>query len=99
MSKKDYFYLLMHFGSNPKYLELELYFIKMLQLNTQYDIVYMYSCHDTPQEFIKIIKLFKVRAISYNDRNITYDIKNFTSKYISFNTLRTCNFLFASKLT
>jgi len=99
MVKKDYAYVLVHFGSNPKYLELELYFIKMLQLNTNYDIVYMYSCHDTPQEFIKIVKLLKVRMFRYDDRNITYDIKNFTSSYISFNTLRTCNFLFASKLT
>ena len=55
MVKKDYAYVLVHFGSNPKYLELELYFIKMLQLNTNYDIVYMYSCHDTPQEFIKLL--------------------------------------------
>lgn len=99
MNKSKYAYVLVHFGSNPKYLELELYFIKMLQLNTNHDIVYMYSYHDTPQEFIKIIKKFKVRTISYDDRNITFDIKNFTSKYISFNTLRTCNFLFASKLT
>ena len=42
MSKKDYAYVLVHFGSNPKYLELELYFIKMLQLNTIYDILYLY---------------------------------------------------------
>jgi alpha-N-acetylglucosamine transferase len=70
----------------------------MLKENTKYDIIYLYSINDTPQEFIKIIESLNVKVISYNDKNITYDIQKFKSYYEHFNTLRTCNYLFALKL-
>jgi len=96
-----YAFVLIHFGSNPKYLELELYFLLNLRRKTSYDIVYMYSVNDTPTEFIKAVKKIcpTAKAISYDDNNITYNIQNFQSFYEHFNTLRTCNFIFANQLT
>ena len=41
MSKNAY--ATIHFGSNPVYLELELYFFIMLQKYTTNDILYLYS--------------------------------------------------------
>jgi alpha-N-acetylglucosamine transferase len=93
-------FVLIHFGSNIKYLELELYFLNMLKKNTNNDIIYLYSINDTPYTFINIIKTNYsfVKIISYNDNNITYNITNFNSYYKHFNTLRTCNFIFAYTL-
>lgn len=51
-----YAFCLIHFGNKPKYLELEIYTIIMLKKNTKYDIVYLYSINDTPNNFINIIK-------------------------------------------
>lgn len=96
--KTDYAFCIIHFGNNKKYLEYEIYTILMLKKNTQYDIVYLYSINDTPIEFVKIIKSLNVSVKSYNDKNITYDIKKFNSHYKHFNTLRTCNYIFALKL-
>lgn len=99
-------FVLIHFGSNIKYLELELYFLIMLRNKTKNDIIYMYSINDTPKSYIDIIdkymnvdKSLKIKIIPYDDKNITYDIDGFQSNYTSFNTLRTCNFLFAYTLT
>jgi hypothetical protein len=93
-----YAFVLIHFGDNPKYLELEIYTIMMLKNNTKYDIVYLYSINDTPEYFIKIMSKLCTKVMGFDDKGITYDIKNFTSLYKHFNTLRTCDFLFAYKL-
>jgi alpha-N-acetylglucosamine transferase len=99
--KTDYAFCMIHFGNNKKYLEYEIYTILMLKQNTKYNIVYLYSIHDTPIEFIEIIKSLKVFVKGYNDKNITFDLKNskFKSTYEHFNTLRTCNYIFALQLT
>ena len=93
-----YAYALIHFGNNPKYLELEIYFIKNLQRNTVYDIIYLYSVSDTPQKYVDIIKSLSIKTVPYDDTGITYNITNFVSGYQHFNTLRTCNFIYAYKL-
>jgi len=92
-------FVIIHFGDKSKYLELEIYSAIMLKNNTKYDIVYMYSINDTPQMFINVMKRYCTYVIPYDDNNITYNIKNFKSLYQHFNTLRTCNFLYAYKLT
>ena len=38
-----YAYVLVHFGSNIKYLEYEIYTVLMLQRITKHDIVYLYN--------------------------------------------------------
>ena len=91
-------FVIIHFGDKPKYLELEIYFLIMLRNNTKNDIIYMYSIKDTPKSFIKIIKKLCTEVIPYDDTDITFNIKNFKSHYMHFNTLRTCNFLFAFQL-
>jgi len=93
-----YAFVIQHFGNNKKYLEYELYLIFNLKNNTKYDIIYLYSINDTPKSFIDIIKKYVILE-PYDDNNITYNIKNFSSYYKHFNTLRTCNFLFSYKLT
>ena len=40
-------FAIIHFGSNPVYLELELYFFKMLRQYTNNDIIYLYSRSDS----------------------------------------------------
>ena len=90
-------YVIVHFGSNPVYLELELYFFIMLRSYTKMDIIYLYSATDTPQPFVDAARKFCTEVIPYDDRGITYDVK-FESGYSSFNTLRTCNFIFAYTL-
>lgn len=97
MNQKNAF-VIIHFGNNIKYLELELYFIINLKKFTKYEILYMYSINDTPIEYIKIIEKFNILCIKYDDTNITYNITNFSSQYTRFNTLRTCNFMFAYNL-
>lgn len=99
MKKIDNVFCIIHFGDNKKYLEYEIYTILMLKKNTKYDIIYLYSINDTPNEFIKIIESYNVIVKGYNDMNITYNIEKFNSYYDHFNTLRTCNYLFALKLT
>jgi len=98
INNTDYAFCIIHFGNNIKYLEYEIYTILMLKKNTKYDIIYLYSVNDTPPEFVNIIESFDVKTEKYNDLNITYNIKNFNSIYEHFNTLRTCNYLFALKL-
>jgi lipopolysaccharide biosynthesis glycosyltransferase len=98
MSKTQNAFALIHFGSNPKYFELELYFCIMLQKNTANNIIYMYSEADTPATFIEAIKPFVYKVQGFNDTGITYNV-SFESKYTSFNTLRTCDFIFAYLLT
>lgn len=98
MEINPYAFCIIHFGSNKVYLEYEIYTILILKEHTKYDIVYLYSINDTPPEFVDIIKSFGVITEPYNDKNITYEIKNFKSVYEHFNTLRTCNYLFALKL-
>jgi alpha-N-acetylglucosamine transferase len=92
-------FVLVHFGDKSKYLELELYLVINLRNYTKYDIVYMYSINDTPVKFIEIMKEYCTKVIPYDDNNITFNITNFKSSYTNFNTLRTCNFLFAYQLT
>ncbi len=96
--KKNAF-AIVHFGSKPKYLELEIYLAIMLRKNSKADIVYLYSVNDTPNEFVKTIGKFVTKTVPYDDDGITYNIKNFKSYYTHFNTLRTCNFIFAYNLT
>ena len=92
-------YVLIHFGSNPVYLELELYFLIMLKKYTTYDIVYMYSSVDTPKEYVRAVRMLGgIHTRPFNDRGVTYEI-SYPSAYPSFNTLRTCDFIFAYKLT
>lgn len=98
MSKTKNAFVLIHFGSNEKYLELELYFCMMLQKYTRNNIVYMYSEIDTPISFVNAISPFVYRTQGFNDSGITYNV-SFESKYTSFNTLRTCDFIFAYTLT
>jgi hypothetical protein len=95
MSKNAY--VTIHFGSNPVYLELELYFFIMLRKYTKNDIIYLYSTTDTPESFVEAVRPFVTDVIPYDDRGITYDTK-FKSGYTNFNTLRTCNFIFAYTL-
>lgn len=91
-------FVLIHFGDKPKYLELEIYTAKMLKDNSKYDIIYMYSINDTPKYFVDIMKKYCTKTIPFDDNGITYNITNFKSLYKHFNTLRTCNFLFAYQL-
>jgi lipopolysaccharide biosynthesis glycosyltransferase len=86
-----------HFGSNPVYLELELYFFLMLRKYTKNDILYLYSVNDTPQSFVDAVRPLVDSVIPYDDKGITYDVQ-FESGYSNFNTLRTCNFIFAYTL-
>ena len=90
-------FAIIHFGKNPVYLELELYFFKMLRQYTTNDIIYLYSINDTPESFVDAVRPLVTRVVSYDDKNITYDV-SFTSGYSNFNTLRTCNFIFAYTL-
>jgi len=94
----EYAFCIIHFGNIKKYLEYEIYTILMLKKNTKYDIVYLYSVNDTPIEFVNIIKSYDVHVKEFDDTNITYNIKKFHSGYTQFNTLRTCNYIFALKL-
>lgn len=97
MSK--YAVCLVHFGNNKKYLEYEIYTILMLKNNTKNDIIYLYSINDTPIEFVNIINEFDVITIGYDDKEILEYINSFKSIYSQFNTLRTCNYIYAFKLT
>lgn len=96
-AKERYAFAIIHFGSNPVYLELEMYFFKMLRQNTRNDIIYLYSVNDTPQTFVDAIRPLVTEVIPYDDKHITYDV-TFKSEYTNFNTLRTCNFIFAYTL-
>jgi hypothetical protein len=91
-------FVLIHFGDNIKYLELEIYFLINLRKCTNNDIVYLYSINDTPKIFIDIIKHYCDHTIPYNDKGITYGV-SFSSFYKHFNLLRISNFIFAYKLT
>jgi alpha-N-acetylglucosamine transferase len=99
MTNTENAFVIVHFGNKPKYLELEIYLSISLRKNSKNDIVYFYSINDTPQSFVNIMKKYCTHVISYNDNNITFNIKDFPSIYPHFNTLRTCNFLFAYQLT
>ena len=94
--KRDAFAVI-HFGANPIYLELELYFFKMLRQYTRNDIVYLYSVNDTPAGFVDAVRPLVTEVVPYDDRGITYEV-SFKSGYGNFNTLRTCNFIFAYTL-
>ena len=90
-------FAIVHFGSNLVYLELELYFFIMLRKYTKNDILYLYSVNDTPPSFVEAVRPLVDEVIPYDDKGITFDV-NFESGYSSFNTLRTCNFIFAYTL-
>ena len=90
-------FAVIHFGGNPKYLELELYFFKMLRQYTRNDIVYLFSVNDTPPAFVDAVRPLVSEVVPYDDRGITYEVP-FKSEYKNFNTLRTCNFIFAYTL-
>ena len=96
-NKKKCAFAVIHFGSNPVYLELELYFFRMLRQYTTQDIIYLYSATDTPESFVEAVRPMVTEAIPFDDRKITFDV-DFASGYANFNTLRTCNFIFAYKL-
>ena len=93
-----YAFVLIYFDNKIKYIELALYFLLMLKKYTKNDIIFMYSINDTPDNYVKIIQNINVETIGYDDKNITYEINNFKSSYIHFNTLRSCNFIFAYQL-
>ena len=95
--KKRCAFAIIHFGSNPVYLELELYFFKMLRQYTNHDIIYLYSVTDTPPSFVDTVRPFVTNVVPYDDNQITYNV-TFNSGYSNFNTLRTCNFIFAYTL-
>ena len=98
----DYSFVIIHFGNNIKYLEYELYFLMNLSEFTKYDICYLYSIQDTPIDFVEKIKKLNIniKTIPYNDKGVSYNIENtFKSSYTHFNTLRTCNFIYAYLLT
>ena len=95
-SKKNAFAII-HFGKNPVYLELELYFFKMLRQYTNNDILYLYSVNDTPDSFVDAVRPLVTSVVPYDDNGITFNVK-FSSGYTNFNTLRTCNFIFAYTL-
>ena len=98
----EYSFVIIHFGNNIKYLEYELYFLMNLSEYTKYDICYLYSIQDTPIDFVKKIKKLNIniKTIPYNDKGVSYNIENtFKSSYTHFNTLRTCNFIYAYLLT
>ncbi len=97
-TKTDNAFVLIHFGANPKYFELELYFCMMLQKHTTNNIIYMFSERDTPPEFVREIRPYVFDTVGFNDEGITYKV-DFRSGYTSFNTLRTCDFIFAYTLT
>jgi hypothetical protein len=91
-------YVIIHFGSNIKYLEYEMYEIIMLQSISKYDIVYMYSIHDTPEIFVKTIKKMGVKTKGFDDSLIIDRSKKFSSIYPHFNVLRVCCFIYANLL-
>lgn len=93
-----YAYVINHFGAHTKILRHEIFFILNLKKYTNYDIIYLYSINDTPEKFIEIIKQMNINTIAYNDEYITYNVR-FQSAYSNFNTLRTCNYIYAYKLT
>ena len=96
--KSKYTYALIHFGNNPKYLELEIYFLLNLRKYTKYDITYLYSINDTLDIYHHIIKSLATNVVPYDDKDFSFDVKNFKSHYQHFNTLRTCNFIYAYTL-
>jgi hypothetical protein len=69
----------------------------MLRKYTKNDILYLYSVNDTPPSFVEAARPLVDEVIPYDDKGITFDV-NFESGYSSFNTLRTCNFIFAYTL-
>jgi len=95
--KTPYAFVLIHFGDKVQYFELELYFFVNLRKFTDQNIIYLYSINDTPDIFIQHIRPLVSFCIPYDDNHITLNI-NFNSNYTLFNTLRTCNFIFAYNL-
>ena len=95
--KKKNAFAIIHFGKNPVYLELELYFFKMLRQYTNNDILYLYSVNDTPDSFVDAVRPLVTSVVPYDDNGITFNV-TFSSGYTNFNTLRTCNFIFAYTL-
>jgi hypothetical protein len=91
-------FVIIHFGNNIKYFELELYFLKNLKLYTSNDIIYMYSITDTPDNFVSEISKITKHVIGYDDSNTTYNAVA-PSHYTQFSTIRTCNFIYAYTLT
>ena len=81
-------YVIIHFGSNIKYLEYEMYEIIMLQSISKYDIVYMYSIHDTPEIFVKTIQKMSIKTKGFDDSLIIDKSNKFSSFYQHFNLLR-----------
>lgn len=89
-------FVIIHFGSNKKYLEYEIYFAINLRDKTTHDIIYMYSINDTPSYFIDIMKKYVNKVIGYDDNGITYNTTQI--QYRDFNVIRNCNYIFAYKL-
>ena len=70
----------------------------MLKSISKYDIVYMYSIHDTPEIFVKTIKKMGVKTKGFDDSLIIDKSKKFSSFYQHFNLLRLCCFVYANLL-
>lgn len=96
--KKNAFVIL-HFGSIIKYLEYEMYLIKMLESISKNDIIYLYSIIDTPESFVEIIKKMKVKTFGFDDSIIIEKINKFHSIYDRFNLLRISCFVYGNLLT
>ena len=91
-------FVMVHFGGNLKYLELELYTLINLRDQTAQDTIYLYSVNDTPASFIEAVRPFVTEALPYDDRLITFGV-SFDSHYSHFNMIRGCNYIFAHQLT
>ena len=74
MSKNAF--AIVHFGSNPVYLELELYFFIMLRKYTKNDILYLYSVNDTPSYFVDAVRPLVDEVIPYALASKPTPIKN-----------------------
>jgi len=69
--KKKCAFAIIHFGKNPVYLELELYFFKILRQYTNNDIIYLYSVTTTPESFVDAVRPSVTSVHPYDDNEIT----------------------------
>jgi hypothetical protein len=100
MATKKFAFVVPHFGTNPEYLELAMYFVLNLRMHTKCDIVWMYSTYDTPAIFVETMTPLVTSVYGYNDDGLLVNIPNpHIGKYASFSILRACNFMFAFLLS
>lgn len=90
-------FVLVHFGSNIKYFELELYFLYNLLQHTEKNVVYMHS-QDTPPHFINTINILFPTILTIQYDNSELIDSSYVSCYTHFNILLTCSFVYANIL-